>query len=229
MKIKSSKHMKIDQIIRSRRKTIALIVDPQGKLIVRAPLQATDTQIERIVYQKSSWIEKKKALMRSRQPPEQAERFREGREFYYLGQRYPLVVVARRKPLLKLKKRFELARQALPDAERVFENWYRAQARLVLFERTLRLAIQFGFQVQRLAITGARTRWGSCGVRGSLNFTWRLVMAPETVIDYVIVHELAHMRIRNHSKQFWDLVESMMPEYRQARAWLKQNGHLLEL
>jgi hypothetical protein len=91
------------------------------------------------------------------------------------------------------------------------------------------LANCFGFQFQRLAVNGARTRWGSCGIRGSLNFTWRLIMAPEPVIDYVIVHELAHLRVRNHSSQFWDLLEKLMPEYRQARAWLKQNGHLLEL
>jgi hypothetical protein len=91
------------------------------------------------------------------------------------------------------------------------------------------LANRFGFQVQRLAITGARTRWGSCGIRGSLNFSWRLVMAPEPVIDYVIVHELAHLRVRNHSSQFWELLEKLMPEYRQPRLWLKQNGYRLDL
>jgi predicted metal-dependent hydrolase len=221
--------MKIDQIIRTRRKTIALIVDPQGRLIVRAPLHSSEAQIRKIVEQKTSWIEKKKQLALMRQPPSQAERFREGREFHYLGQRYPLAVVDRRRPLLVLNGRFELARLALPDAERVFENWYRAQARLVLAERVPELANLFGFQFQRLAINGARTRWGSCGIRGSLNFTWRLIMAPEPVIDYVIVHELAHLRVRNHSSQFWELLEKLMPEYRQARAWLKHNGPLLEL
>jgi hypothetical protein len=221
--------MKIDQIIRTRRKTIALIVDPQGRLIVRAPLQSSEAQIRKFVEQKTSWIEKKKQLALLRQPPSQAERFREGREFHYLGQRYPLAVVDRRRPLLVLNGRFELARLALPDAERVFENWYRAQAWQVLAERVPPLANRFGFQFQRLSVNGARTRWGSCGIRGSLNFTWRLIMAPEPVIDYVIVHELAHLRVRNHSSQFWDLLEKLMPEYRQARAWLKQNGHLLEL
>jgi predicted metal-dependent hydrolase len=221
--------MKIDQIIRTRRKTIALIVDPQGRLIVRAPLHSSEAQIRKIVEQKTSWIEKKKQLALMRQPPSQAERFREGREFHYLGQRYPLAVVDRRRPLLVLNGRFELARLALPDAERVFENWYRAQARQVLAERAPELANRFGFQFQRLAINGARTRWGSCGIRGSLNFTWRLIMAPEPVIDYVIVHELTHLRVRNHSSQFWELLEKLMPEYRQARAWLKHNGPLLEL
>jgi predicted metal-dependent hydrolase len=221
--------MKIDQIIRTRRKTIALIVDPQGHLIVRAPLHTSETQIGKIVKQKSGWIEKKKQLALQRQPLEAVDRFREGREFYYLGKPYPLVVVGSRQPLLALNGRFELARLALPDAARVFEKWYRAQARRELSERAAQLASRFGFQFQRLSINGARTRWGSCGLRGSLNFTWRLVMAPQPVIDYVIVHELAHLQIRNHSSGFWELVEKLLPEYRNQRAWLKQNGHLLDL
>jgi predicted metal-dependent hydrolase len=221
--------MKIDQIIRTRRKTIALIVNHQGRLIVRAPLHTSESQIRKIVAQKTSWIEKKKRLVLLRQPLPEVERFREGREFHYLGRLYPLAVVDRRQPLLALNGRFELARPALPDAERVFEKWYRTQARKVLAERVPQLANRFGFQFQRLSVNGARTRWGSCGIRGSLNFSWRLVMAPEQVIDYVILHELAHLRIRNHSSQFWELVEKLMPEYRQARAWLKQNGHKLEI
>ncbi len=220
--------MEIDQIIRTRRKTFALIIDPQGRLIVRAPLQASEARIRKIVEQKTNWIEKKKRLALQRLPLTEIERFREGREFYYLGQGYPLAVVDRRQPLLALNGRFELARQALPEAGSVFEKWYRAQARRVLTERVAQLASRFGFKVKRLSITGARTRWGSCGIRGSLNFAWRLVMAPEPVIDYVITHELAHLQVRNHSRQFWELVEKLMPEYRQGRAWLKQNGHKLE-
>jgi hypothetical protein len=224
-----SKRMKIDQIIRTRRKTIALIVDTQGHLIVRAPLHTSQARIQEIVDQKNGWIEKKKQLVLQRQPQTGAERFQEGREFYYLGQRYPLALLERHRPLLNLDGRFELARAALPDAERVFERWYREQARQVFTERATRLAERFGFRFQRLSVTGARTRWGSCGARGSLNFTWRLVMAPEQVIDYVIIHELAHLRVRNHSRKFWALVESLMPSYRQARDWLKQNGHHLDI
>ena len=221
--------MKIDQIIRTRRKTIALIVDSQGRLIVRAPIHTSHARIQEIVDQKNGWIEKKKRLMLQRQPVKEAERFSEGQEFYFLGQSYPLVVVERRQPRLKLNGRFELARTACPDAARVFEGWYRDQARRVLKERASRLAERFGIRFQRLSITGARTRWGSCGPRGSLNFSWRLVMAPEAVIDYLIIHELAHLQVRNHSSKFWELVESMLPTYRQARDWLKQNGHLLDL
>lgn len=220
--------MKIDQIIRTRRKTIALIVDSKGNLIVRAPLQTSDARIRELVGQKSGWIEKKKQQVLARRPSGEQDRFREGRVFFFLGRQFPLALVERRRPLLSLKDRFELARPALPQAERVFEDWYRVQARRVLLERSKHLAERYGFQFRRLSITGARTRWGSCGARGSLNFTWRLVMAPEGVIDYVIIHELSHLRIRNHSRSFWDLVESLMPDYRQARAWLKQNGHLLD-
>jgi predicted metal-dependent hydrolase len=76
-------------------------------------------------------------------------------------------------------------------------------------------------------ISSARTRWGSCSSRGSLSFTWRLVMAPVEVVDYVIVHELAHLRVHNHSPEFWKEVARLMPDYAQRKQWLKDNGRLL--
>jgi len=221
--------MNIDQIIRTRRKTIALIVDLQGRLIVRAPLKTSESRIREIVEQKSDWIATKQQLMLERQSSLGSDRFKDGEAFYFLGKPYPLAIVDRPRPLLDLKVRFELARPALPEAEQVFEKWYRAQARQVLAERATRLAQRFALRFNRLSITGARTRWGSCGANGSLNFTWRLVMAPEDVIDYVVIHELAHLRLRNHSRKYWELVETMLPSYRLPRDWLKRNGHHLDL
>ena len=80
-----------------------------------------------------------------------------------------------------------------------------------------------------MKITDARTRWGSCSTRGSLNFSWRLVMAPPAVIDYVILHELAHLKIHNHSSNFWSRVAQLVPDYREHKKWLEQNGHLLAI
>ncbi len=92
-----------------------------------------------------------------------------------------------------------------------------------------RLAAQHGFEYQRIRITSARTRWGSCSSRGTLSFTWRLVMASEDVIDYVIVHELVHLRIHNHSREFWTQVGLLMPDYKEKRLWLKKNASVLTL
>jgi hypothetical protein len=111
----------------------------------------------------------------------------------------------------------------------VFKAWYRQQASRVISERVTGYAAQNGFSYQRVNITGARTRWGSCSARGSLNFTWRLVMAPIRVIDYVVVHELVHLKHKNHSKAFWDEVKRLMPEYQQQIKWLYEHGHTLRL
>ncbi len=80
-----------------------------------------------------------------------------------------------------------------------------------------------------IRITSARTRWGSCSSKGNLSFTWRLVMAPPQVIDYVVAHELAHLQVRNHSPAFWQKVKTIMPDYLQYRRWLDAHGHLLTL
>jgi hypothetical protein len=95
--------------------------------------------------------------------------------------------------------------------------------------RAAELARKNGFRYATIRITSAKTRWGSCGSSGSLNFPWRLVMAPLDVIDYVIVHELVHLRIRNHSKRYWEAVKRIMPDYKARLDWLKQNGHRLQL
>jgi predicted metal-dependent hydrolase len=112
-------------------------------------------------------------------------------------------------------------RAALPRAAAVFEAWYRRQARLVLAERVAAYAWQTGLQPKKLRIGAARTRWGSCSSKGTLSFTWRLVMAPQQVVDYVVVHELCHLQVKNHSRDFWARVKAILPDYKQQVGWLK--------
>ena len=99
----------------------------------------------------------------------------------------------------------------------------------ILNERSASYARAHGFSYRRINITSARTRWGSCSTRGSVSFTWRLIMAPLAVVDYVILHELAHTQIPNHSRHFWDRMGQLLPDYRSHRQWLKENGNLLRL
>jgi predicted metal-dependent hydrolase len=111
----------------------------------------------------------------------------------------------------------------------VFSHWYHLQARQVIGEQVTIRANQHGFTYRSLRITSANRRWGSCGPKGTLNFSWRLVMAPLAVIDYVIVHELVHLEIKNHSHAFWEQVAQIMPDYSVRIAWLKANGRNLHL
>jgi len=99
----------------------------------------------------------------------------------------------------------------------------------VITERVQWYAAKHGLEYKQVKITSARTRWGSCNSRGTLSFSWRLVMAPVPVIDYVVVHELAHTVEKNHSKKFWAKVQIIMPDYQNRIEWLDKNGHLFNL
>jgi hypothetical protein len=158
-----------------------------------------------------------------------AKQFIPGEQFLYLGEPYTLEVVDEQVNPLVLKDKFYLAAKSQNNAQHVFTNWYRKHASLVIKPRVAQRAQQNGFAYTRIRITSARTRWGSCGPNGSLNFTWRLVMAPKEVIDYVVVHEMVHLQVRNHSKAFWSKVKILIPEYLRYRTWLKDNGHRLTL
>jgi predicted metal-dependent hydrolase len=128
--------------------------------------------------------------------------------------------------------KFRLAGAAPPNGptgEKLFTTWYKQQARWVIRERVEWFAARYKFIYSQVRISSARTRWGSCSSRGSLSFTWRLVMAPLEVVDYVVAHELAHLRIRNHSPAFWKEVEAILPDYKARQKWLKTNGRLLTL
>jgi predicted metal-dependent hydrolase len=222
-------NIQIDQIIRSQRRTIALEVKRDGSLIVRAPKITPRGQIEELVKSKERWIRKKQELLKQQSLEAPAKKFIPGEQFQYLGEPYALEVVEGQVTPLILDDKFNLAAKSQHNALPVFTNWYRKHASLVIKAIVANRAQQNGFTYARIRITNARTRWGSCGSKGSLNFTWRLIMAPWEVIDYVVVHEMVHLQVRNHSKAFWSKVGKLMPDYQLHRVWLKENGHLLIL
>jgi predicted metal-dependent hydrolase len=218
----------INEIIRTRRRTIALIVERDGSLIVRAPMRTKEEKIHDFVRTNEKWILKKQAEFRAYQSFAPKE-YVNGEEFWFLGQIYKLQIVDEKKPTLYLNGSFRLAKLDLSKAEVAFEKWYRKQAYQVLNGRVQWYAAKHGYQYKQVKITSARTRWGSCSSLGTLSFTWRLVMAPMSVIDYVVIHELIHLKVKNHSAKFWREVAMIMPDYKEKLEWLRKNGHLLNL
>jgi predicted metal-dependent hydrolase len=219
----------IDHLIHSRRKTVAIIIQRDGSLTVRAPLRMPQASIQEFVQSHSDWIRKKQAQVKA-SPPPQEKSFTAGETFLYMGKEYPLTLEASQHPSLDfIAGRFRLARSALPKARQTFLRWYRLQARLVISARVESLAKEYKFSWKKIRISSARTRWGSCSTTGTLSFTWRLVMAPPEVIDYVVVHELVHTQVRNHSSKFWRRVAEIMPAYKNHVSWLKKNGRFLTL
>ena len=219
--------IQIDKFVRSKRKTLSLIVENDGTLTVRAPLRMKDADIRSFIEAKAGWIERKQAIARKAAPV--PHRYEDGETFWYLGKEIPLRLVRDRRPALVMERGFKLAWSAQPRAASVFEAWYKRQARAVLQDRVGFYARKHGFDVEKVRISSARTRWGSCSAKKTVSFTWRLVMAPPEVIDYVVVHELCHLRELNHSKAFWAHVEAILPDYQKHRKWLKVNGGKLQL
>ena len=169
------------EIIRSRRRTLALQVTREGRVVVRAPLRYPAGRIETFVRQHEDWLPRKIT--------EQKEH-----------------------------------KSALPLPTPEEEYAYREQARRVLTEKTAYYAKRMGVTYGRISIRGQKTRWGSCSAKGNLNYNWKLMLCPEEVQDYVVVHELAHRREMNHSKAFYRIVEEILPDYRERMRWLKDHA-----
>ena len=218
----------ISQVIRTKRRTLVLQIMPDARLVIRAPALASEETIRKAVRNKMPWILKKQRMMRETfRPP---VKFADGEEFPYLGKWHKLLVVpGASAPLVFNDNQFLLSGAHLPEAKRLFEDWYKEKAFETVNNRIKPYAEMTGLKYTRISITGARKRWGSCSLKGSLNFTWRLAMTPLAVVDYVIVHELAHLEEHNHSARFWRKVHAIFPDYRQARQWLKNNCQLLNL
>ncbi len=213
----------VDRIIRSKRRTVALIVEHDGSVTVRAPMRLAENAIQEFIEKHLVWVEKKKAEMRA-VVPTPLKQYQPGETFLYLGAEYPLEVVPAQRKKLVLADRFKISEPALENAELIFQKWYRQQASLIIPERVKFFAELHQLGYEKLKITSARTRWGSCSLKNTLNFSWRLILTPLDVIDYVIVHELAHTAHHNHSKRFWNLVAKLMPDYKARRKQLRQFG-----
>lgn len=220
--------IRIDKIVRSRRRTIALIVTPEARLIVRAPLKAPAALIDTFVREQHGWIRKKIAEMKER-PQAVVHRYDEGELFWFLGRPYPLHVVDDGRVAIERSDRLFVPRTIRPDMRRGIQRWYMAEAAKEIRSRCMWFSMMTGYSPASVRITDARQRWGSCNHQGGLNFSWRLIQAPLEIVDYVIVHELVHLRQPDHSRKFWAKVEALMPDYKRRRTWLRENERLLRI
>jgi len=223
------------RIVRSRRrkKTMTLQITREGTVVIRTPLRMPVDEIERFFHSRKAWIQKKlSGREMGREETVKPREFASGEEFYYLGESYPLAIVepnGARKALVLSHGQFLLAGDRVLQAKELFKEWYRDRAREVIGERVSFWGKRFGLTPTRITITSSWQRYGSCSAKNSLSFSWRLLMAPYPVIDYIIAHELAHIREKNHSGNFWNYLEQLMPGYEVQKRWLRENSHLLRL
>ncbi len=220
--------IRIDRIVRSRRRTIALIVTPEAEVIVRAPRAATSVMIDAFVRKQRRWIHTKIAEMKAR--PRAADyTYAEGEVFWFLGRPYPLQIVDDGRTVIERTDHLCVSRALQPGIRTAIKHWYMTEAEKEIHSRCMWFSMMTGYSPASVRITDARQRWGSCTSMGGLNFSWRLIQAPLGIVDYVIVHELVHLRQPDHSRKFWEKVEALMPNYRQRRDWLRANERLLRI
>jgi predicted metal-dependent hydrolase len=220
---------KIDDIIRSRRRTIALEITSDARLIVRAPLRVSAEQLQQVVEKKRDWIAKHQQRIKLRMAQQLAKQFIAGEQFLHLGRFYTLKFDGHSRKVQQTDETIILADCHQTKAKAALGKWYKKEAQKILLAQTDAWAKILGCNYNSISITSARKRWGSCSHNNRIHFSWRLVMAPMAVVDYVVVHELVHTQVKNHSKKFWEQVRAAMPEYKLRRKWLRENQHLLDI
>jgi predicted metal-dependent hydrolase len=216
---------------KGRRKTISLHIKEDGRIVIYAPYRTPKWEIEKFIETKQAWITEK-ISEREQRIKEVEKTFLPGEKFLYLGEWYPLEMKEsshQEPPLTLAFGKFILNHDHIGEARDLFCNWYKQEAKEKITERVNYYSNRFQLLPEGIKITSAKSRWGSCSRDNRLSFSWRIIMASLTVIDYILIHELVHIREKNHSCKFWDYLEAILPDYRKHRSWLRENGHLLQL
>ncbi len=216
-------------VIRSNRSTIGITIERDGNIVVNSPVELHDIDIEKQVWKKRLWIWEKLAIKKIHQNNQIKKQFISGESFYYLGCHYRLEIT-NEDTLLKLKHGwFKLGSKHQHKAKEYFKIWYsehlkdKINSRLKLLEQRLNIVAP-EFRVMELGY-----RWGSCSKEGKLNFNWKIAMAPVGVVDYIIAHELAHLKEHTHNERFWKEVKRLMPNYIKQKEWLITHGATLDI
>lgn len=214
------------KIQRSKRKTIAIKVEPNGSISVKAPYHLSDDAIHGFIDLKRQWIDSKLKAFKSRQI--KCQSFDNGAEVFLAGQRYVLEHKEDMKSSVEIIGDKVHIKHNVSDAQTLVEICIKNYAKQFLSERLQLLSMKAGLMPNKVSIKTQRKRWGSCTSNKHILLNWRLIFAPLDVIDYVIYHELCHLQQMDHSKAFWDLVSKAEPEYKSKREWLKKNGQIIE-
>lgn len=209
----------------SRRRTVQITVERDGGLMITAPPDCPTETIAELVREKRFWIYTKLAEKEALQHPTPKKSFVTGEGFPYLGRRYRLLLVDEQDVPLKLEHgRFKLLRTEAENGREHFIKWYRKTGRLWLKKRVPRFNKRIGVEARDLRVRDLGYRWGSCSANGGVNFHWATLLFPPSIVDYVIVHELVHLKVRHHTPEFWQRVERAMPDYERRKKWLAERG-----
>jgi predicted metal-dependent hydrolase len=219
------------QIVRSpKRKTLTITVERDQSVVVHAPEGTPEHEVHRVVDEKRQWILGKirhpQKYKQRRHPP--GKEVVNGESAPYLGRDYRIEIRQTTSGDIELSRHFLVPPGHQAKRREVMRDWYIAEAKKQILPRAEHHALELGVRFTSARIVDNRYRGGSCTVGDSVSFNWRLIKAPMFVIDYVIVHELAHLIEPNHTSDFWSIVRAKTPTMEKAKVWLKEHGQILE-
>lgn len=223
------------EVARSQRSTADIIIERDGSLLVRAPEWAGDDQIADIVASKYEWIYKGLAEWRDLNATRVLREYKNGEGFLYLGRAYRLLLVSDQEEPLQLKGgRFTLRRDLvergeIASAQAAFRDYYITRGLERLRQRVKYFAPKVGVSATAVDVRELGNRWASCSPTGALAFHWKCMMAPLTIIDYIVAHELCHFHHLDHTDAFWNEVDKVIPDYRERKGWLRKHGAGLDV
>lgn len=223
------------QGLRSRRTTADIIIERDGTVLVRAPESMPDAQIESIVEAKRYWIYKNLAEWRDLNAARVLREYRNGEGFQYLGRSYRLLLVDDHDEPLMLKNGRFLLRRDIVDrggdeaAQAAFRDYYITRGLNRIRQRVTYFAPKVGVSPSSVHVRELGNRWASCSPAGNLAFHWKCMMAPQTIIDYIVVHELCHFHHLDHTDAFWNEVDKVLPGFGERKEWLRKHGSGLDV
>lgn len=212
------------QLRKSDRKTMSIYVRNDGAVEVLAPTSMTDDAIEEQVQAKAYKIYSHLAEFEDLNSSARTREYVGGESFLYLGRNYRLHIQPEATGLDFKDNAFYGPKASQAKYRDFFIGFYKEKAKEKLPKRISEFASQMGLPYRKLRFMDLKTRWASCNEKGDLNFHWKVMMAPMNIVDYIIVHELAHLKHRNHTQAFWSLVDCVIPDYIERKNWLRING-----
>lgn len=207
-----------------RRKTLGLVVERDKSVVVLAPKGTSDSTIDQFINKRRFWIFEKLNYSPKFKEKKPDTPFISGKAIPYLGRNYKLDVVSQKTDGIHFSNKFLISKQSLKNGPDLLDDWYKRKAKEKITPKVEHYAQQLGVEYNDILISDLKYRWGSCTLKGNLNFNWRLIKAPHFVINYVVVHELAHLLELNHSERFWNIVRVQLPNYLEAKEWLREHG-----
>jgi len=219
------------ELVRSARRRSICIEIAKARVVVRAPYFVANAEIEAFVRDKSTWVVQKLEQQEHQLLALPAYSFENGSRLPYLGAELTLNIskggradICRVQGQLwvTLSSRSRLAEDL--QVKRLVCEWYQQQALTLLREKTDQAAARLGVRHSGVSVKATRSKWGHCTARGAIQYNWQILLAPETVVDYLVAHEVSHLLHHNHSAAFWSVVANLCPDYKSRRVWLKAHG-----